>query len=123
MLPLVTENDAMSMLHGLLARKLSSITRALSVTEQDNIAANNGNRELSKAVLELAEKVKTQSMNDLEDPMLRQQVEKADKGVKDSRKRAKILKGILSAMIVGSGINWAADEELRELVMDGEEDG
>jgi hypothetical protein len=34
----------------------------------------------------------------------------------------KTLKGILSAMIVGSGINWAADESLTDLVLDDEDD-
>jgi hypothetical protein len=34
----------------------------------------------------------------------------------------KTLKGILSAMIVGSGINWAADGSLVDLVMDDEDD-
>ncbi|KAF1978343.1 hypothetical protein BU23DRAFT_449638 [Bimuria novae-zelandiae CBS 107.79] len=123
MLPLITENDAVSMLHGLLASRLSSTTRALSTAEQATIAANKDNRELSGAVVDLAEKLKAQSINDIGDPSLHQQVERADKKVKQSRQRAKILKGILSAMIVGSGINWAADEELRELVMDDEEDG
>ena len=74
-------------------------------------------------MLKLADKVKAQSVDDLGDPGLRQQVESAEKDVKDSRKRAKTLKGIISAMIVGSGINWAADEELRDLVLDDEDDG
>jgi hypothetical protein len=34
----------------------------------------------------------------------------------------KTLKGVLSAMIVSSGINWAADESLTELVLDDEDD-
>lgn len=123
MLPLITENDAVSMLHGMLASKLSTATRALGAAEQGNMASNKENRRLSVAVLELAEKVKAQSIDEIGDPLLRQQVEKADQSVKTSRRRTKILKGILSAMIVGSGINWAADEALHELVMDNEEDG
>lgn len=120
---MITENDALSMLHGVLASQLASTTQALSSAEQGNIAALEENRKLSRTMLEWAEKAKAQSVDDLGDPLLRQQVEEAEKDVKDSRKRAKTLKGILSAMIVGSGINWAADEELRDLVMDDEEDG
>ena len=123
MLPLVTENDSLNMLHGLLTSKLASTTRALSTAEQSNIGLSKENRELSETVLRLAEKVKAQSVDDLGDPLLRTQVQTAEKDVKESRKRAKMLKGVLSAMIVGSGINWAADEELRDLVMDDEEDG
>ena len=74
-------------------------------------------------MLALAEAVKSQSADDIDDQRLREQIKTVEKELKDSRRRMKTLKGILSAMIVGSGINWAADEELRELVMDDEEDG
>lgn len=123
LLPLISENDALSMVHGILTTKLANTQRALSAAEQGNITANNENRKRSRAVLKLAEEVKAQSIEDVGDPSLREQVEKAEKKVKESRKRTATIKGILSAMVVGSGINWAADEELRELVMDDEEDG
>ena len=123
MLPLITENDTVSLLHGSLSSKLASSTRALSAAEQANMSANEKNRELSQTMLALAEKMKTQSAEDIEDPRLREQVDTADKELKESRRRMKTLKAILSAMIVGSGINWAADETLTELVMDEKEDG
>ena len=111
------------MVHGSLTSKLASTTRALSTVEQANIVANKKNRELSKRMLALAEEMKAQSAKDIEDPILRDQVDAVDKELKESRRRMKTLKGVLSAMIVGSGINWAADEGLTELVLDDEEDG
>ncbi|KAF1842407.1 uncharacterized protein K460DRAFT_389065 [Cucurbitaria berberidis CBS 394.84] len=122
-LPLIAENDTISMVHGSLASKLASSTRALSTVEQANIVANQKNRELSRMMLALAEDMKSKSAKDIEDPRLRDQVDAVEKELKKSRSRTKTLKGILSAMIVGSGINWAADEGLTELVMDDEEDG
>jgi hypothetical protein len=122
-LPLITENDIVSMIHGSQTSKLASTTRALSTAEQGNIVANQKNRELAQTMLALAEDMKSQSVQDIEDPQLRHQVDTVDKELKDSRRRVKTLKGILSAMIVGSGIDWAADESLTELVMDDEEDG
>ncbi len=74
-------------------------------------------------MLALAEKMKAQSAKDIEAPRLREQVEATEKELREARRRKRLLKGILSAMIVGSGINWAADETLTELVMDDEEDG
>ena len=103
--------------------KLSSITSALSTAEQRNIVANQKNRELAQTMLALAEQTKSQSVQDIEDSQLRHQVDIVEKELKDSRRRVKTLKGILSAMIVGSWINWAADEGLTKLVMDDEEDG
>ncbi|KAL5388425.1 hypothetical protein DPSP01_002998 [Paraphaeosphaeria sporulosa] len=123
LLPLISENDAVSMVHGLLTTKLANTQRILSAAERGNIATNKENRNQSRTVLELAEEAKAQSIEDIGNLSLREQVGKAEANVKESRKRTAIIKGILSAMIVGSGINWAADEELRELVMDDEEAG
>jgi hypothetical protein len=122
-LPLITENDTVSMVHGSLASKLLSNQRAISTTGQANILASQKNRELSATMLALAEEMKAQSAKDIEDHRLRDQVSAVDRELKDSRRRMATLKGLLSAMIVGSGINWAADEDLTELVMDDEEDG
>jgi small-conductance mechanosensitive channel len=120
--PLITENDALSLLHGSLTTKLASTTSVLSAAEQGNIETNRKNRELSKILLALAEDMKEQSTEDIEDVRLREQVKSVERDVKESRRRMQTLKGILSAMIVGSGVNWAADQDLQELVMD-DEDG
>jgi small-conductance mechanosensitive channel len=111
------------MVHGAQTAELTSTAQALHAAEQGNIVANQKNRELAQTMLALAEEMKSQSAKDIEDPQLRDQVNAVDKELKDSRRRVKTLKGVLSAMIVGSGINWAADEVLTELVMDDEEDG
>jgi hypothetical protein len=111
------------MLHGSLTSKLSATRRAIGTAEQGNIIANRKNQELAATMLALAEEMKSQSAKDIEDPRLRDQINAVEKELKVSRRRMKTLKGILSAMIVGSGINWAADEGLTELVMEDEEDG
>src|SRR5690349_21551368 len=97
------------MIHGPLASRLASSTRTLVTMEQANIVANQRNRELSQTMLALAEAKKSQSADDIDDQRLREQIKTVEKELKDSRRRMKTLKGILSAMIVGSGINWAAD--------------
>ncbi|KAG9192053.1 hypothetical protein G6011_10787 [Alternaria panax] len=121
-LPLVTENDAVSMVHGSLTLKLAHTSRSLGTATESNMAANRRNRKLAKTMLALAKEMRTQSVRDLEDEQLRQRVNATEKELRNSRRRMKMLKGILSAMIVGSGINWAADEGLTELVME-DEDG
>jgi hypothetical protein len=122
-LPLITENDTVSMVHGSLASKLLSTHRVISTAAQANIVEGRKNRGLAAKMLTLAEEMKAQSAKDIEDPRLRDQVSAVEKDLKESRRRMKTLKGVLSAMVVGSGINWAADGDLTELVMDDEEDG
>ncbi|KAH7400571.1 centromere protein H (CENP-H)-domain-containing protein [Phaeosphaeria sp. MPI-PUGE-AT-0046c] len=121
--PMIAENDTISMIHGSVSSKLVSTQRAISTAAQANIIASRKNRELSATMLDLAEQMKAQTANDIEDPRLRAKVSAVEKELKDSRRKTKTLKGVLSAMIVGSGINWAADETLTELVMDDEEEG
>jgi hypothetical protein len=122
-LPLITENDTLSMIHGSLTAKLASIIRTLGVTEKANLDANEANREISRTLLTLAKEMKVQSTEDINNIKLRDQVNSVEKEVKEARRRMQTLKGILSAMIVGSGINWAVDEVLCELVMDDEDEG
>ncbi|KAF3007563.1 hypothetical protein E8E13_007071 [Curvularia kusanoi] len=122
LMPLITESDTVAMMHGHLASRLASSTRALVKAEEANIVANQRNRELSQTMLALAEAVKSQSADDIGDQRLREQIKAVESDLKDSRRRMKTLKGILSAMIVGSGINWAADESLVDLVLDDEDD-
>ena len=122
-LPHITENDAVSMVHGLLTAKLNAARVALSTAEERNILANARNRELSKTLLDLADEAKALSKEDIQDPQLRDKVTAVEREVKESKRRLHTLKGILSGMIVGSGINWAENEMLRELVMDDEDDG
>ncbi|KAF2007096.1 hypothetical protein P154DRAFT_517507 [Amniculicola lignicola CBS 123094] len=122
-LPLVTERDVVSMVHGSIAAKLAATTQTLCTAEKENMAVNQKNSELSHELLALAEIAKAQSIQDIDDPRLREKVTAVERDVKESRSRMRTLKGILSGMIVGSGINWAEDEVLCELVMDEEEDG
>ncbi|KAF2872060.1 centromere protein H (CENP-H)-domain-containing protein [Massariosphaeria phaeospora] len=122
-LPLITENDTLSMVHGSLAAKLVSTATSLSVAEQGNMTISRNNKELSQTLLALAEDMKSLSTEDIENPRLRSQVTEVEREVKESRRKKQTLKGTLSAMIVGSGVHWAEDEVLKELVMDDDEEG
>ncbi|KAF1921196.1 centromere protein H (CENP-H)-domain-containing protein, partial [Ampelomyces quisqualis] len=117
-LPMMTEHDTVSMLHGSLAARLVAVQKTVGTTAQANMVARRKNRELAATMLALAEEIKVQTAKDIDDARLREQVGAVEQQVKDSRRRMKVLKGLLSAMVVGSGINWAADEQLVELVLD-----
>lgn len=111
------------MVHGYLTSKLASTSHAVGVAEQRNMEAIAQNQALSKTLLELTTAMKVQSKDDIQDPQLRSKVDAVEKEAKEARRRMRNLKCILSAMIVGSGINWAEDGVFRELVMDDEDEG
>ena len=48
-------------------------------------------------------------------------VRKVNRELKDLKREKQIYKGVAIGIVVNSGVDWARDEELRELVMDDEE--
>jgi hypothetical protein len=84
------------------------------ITAQKNVG-------LATYMLALADQAKEQK-EDIEDPRLRAKVEDLDAAMRASRKRWRILKGTASATIAGSGVDWARDPKLLEIVMDDDDD-
>ena len=110
------------MVHSSLAAKLSSTISTLAATEKSNLSANETNKELAQTLLGLAEEMKSQSTEEIEDLRLRTQLQELDSRVQMARRRWRIMKSVVAGMVVGSGINWANDAMLRELVMDDEDE-
>jgi hypothetical protein len=94
----------------------------LTVTESEHIVASRKNVELAATMIALAEEANTQKKEDIQDPAVREQVAELEEALNISRQRWRIMKGTASAIVSGSGIDWARDEALRELVMDVDED-
>jgi len=76
------------------------------------------NVELATEMLALAEEAKKQKKEDIADPRARRQLEELEAAMKLSRQRWRIMKGTASATVVGSGIDWARDPKLLEIVLD-----
>lgn len=53
----------------------------------------------------------------------RERFKETQEDTKLARKRWKIMKYVLSSIVLGSGVDWARDNELLQLVIDPEEDG
>jgi hypothetical protein len=79
------------------------------------------NRELATTMLGLAEQMKSQEKEGINDPKVRRQLDELEAAMKVSRQRWRIMKGTASATIAGSGVDWARDPKLLEIVLD--EDG
>lgn len=76
------------------------------------------NAELATTMLALAEEADTQRKEDINDPKARQQLDELEVSMKTSRQRWRIMKGTASATIAGSGLDWARDPKLLEIVLD-----
>ena len=92
---------------------------SLSRAEVDNMKVTRRNQELVQVLLDLTEKAKTQR-DDIDDKELKSRLEALERENKARRARWRTMKDVLGSVIVGSGVNWAQDEELCSLVMDEE---
>jgi len=121
--PLIDRRDILSIAHTNLSTALSSISKASTLVEAENIRALTQNRERATMLMDLAKQTKMQRINALHESRLNNQVEKVQTATKVARIRWRIMKSVVAAVIVGSGIDWAADDELRDLVLDDEDEG
>jgi hypothetical protein len=76
------------------------------------------NAELAATMLALAEEADTKRKEDIDDPKARQQLDELEVKMKTGRQRWRIMKETASATIAGSGIDWARDPKLLEIVLD-----
>lgn len=117
LLPLVHRRDLLSLVHENLANAQASALESLSNTEVDNIRVIRRNQELARQLLDLT--AQESSWRDkIDDASLQTQMKEIESEYKKTRAKWDQMKGVLGGIIVGSGIDWARDETLRDLVLD-----
>lgn len=112
----------MSMLHTTITSDIASTTKALSTAEQSYIVANKSNQQLTESLMTLAGDTKTHRSDDVQDPQLRSQLEALNNEARAAKRKWRTIKGVVSRVVVGSGISWAQDEALTTLVLDDEDE-
>lgn len=120
LLPLVDRRDVLSLAYENLARLNASCLENQSNAEVKNIQAISENRDLVQVLLELTSKSNDIEKQDIEDPKLKEELRALEQENKTKRAEYTTLKKVLSAAIVGSGLDWASDEKLLDLVLDDE---
>lgn len=104
-----------------LASAHNAVLKQLRDTEVENIQINRENQELVRQLLELT--TEDNSWRDkLQHAELEAQLEESEAEFKTRKARWEVMKNIASAMVVGSGLNWADDEKLCALVLDESDD-
>lgn len=78
---------------------------------------NKKNQELARTLLDLTSH-DSRWKERIEDEGLKAQLEELEAEHKKRRARWETIKSIASAAVVGSGVDWARDDRLRELVLD-----
>jgi hypothetical protein len=110
------------MIHNALATKQHATSGSLSTAEARYLTANRTNQELASEVLELARRLQHSDTEDVEDEQVLGQLRAAEEELRYARRNYRLMKSSLSSIIVGSGVDWAGDRKLLELVLDEEDD-
>lgn len=95
--------------------------KRLANTEVENLNINQENQELVHQLLELT-KQDDSWREKLHDENLESQMNHLEAELKTSKAKWETMKNIASAMVVGSGLDWADDDMLRALVLDENDD-
>lgn len=93
----------------------------LAEAEAEGQRAARRNRALAAEVLRLAREADRGREAALaDDERVRAQVEALEERLRVSRQKWRVIKGTTSGIVAGSGVDWAGDEVLRDLVLDPE---
>lgn len=121
LLRLINRRDVLSLAHENIHTAHNATVRQLSNLEVENRQIHERNRELVRQLLDLTGP--DGSWRDqLEDQDLIAQMNALDADQQKSQARWDSMKSIASAVVVGSGLNWAEDEKLSALVLDEADD-
>ncbi|KND95281.1 hypothetical protein TOPH_00235 [Tolypocladium ophioglossoides CBS 100239] len=102
------------------ASGMGTLRSDLTEVQAETTRVSRNNVELTAVLFDLAEKVKQKKAGRLDSPRTQNEVARLEGEVKASRQRWRVMKGVASGVVSGSGVDWARDDELRDIVLDPE---
>lgn len=94
----------------------------LTKVQSETLRVSRRNVDLTAELLELTEDVKRNKAAPLDDPRIQREVKALEDEVRSSRQRWRVVKGVASGVVAGSGVDWARDDVLRDIVLDPEDE-
>jgi hypothetical protein len=122
LLPLINERDTLAMLHSSLSSRLQTLHQRIAKLEQENIDMIESNKALAQRMLALAEEAKVERVEEVRDARVRGQLEKLEEDVKRARREWRVMKSVAGGIVAGSGVDWANNPVLLDVVMDDEDE-
>ena len=122
LLPYIRERDSASIATAKQSATLSKTLDDLAHAQSEALRASRANVSMTSELLALAEEAKRKRLGRMSGPEMEAEMKAAEEEAKESRQKWKVIKGTASAVIVGSGVDWVGDPELRDVVLDPEDD-
>ncbi|KAM0564443.1 hypothetical protein ACHAPJ_000656 [Fusarium lateritium] len=120
LLPYVERRDDASISVSKQAAETNKIWNSLTATQSDTLRKSRQNVTSAAELFELAEEAKQKKTVPRNNSRMMQEQEKLEADVKTSKQRWRVMKGVAGGIIVGSGIDWLREDELRDVVLDPE---
>lgn len=121
MLPALEQRDESSSTLAHQSLELRALLNEITEVESQSLRLGRENVDLASELLDLAEqtnRTKAEAIN--ADSEQAAEISRLESEVKLSRQRWRVLKGTASAVVAGSGVDWSRDAELRNIVLDPE---
>ncbi|KAG6007268.1 hypothetical protein E4U21_006186 [Claviceps maximensis] len=118
LLPYIERRDQSAISVSKHATDIGFIRNDLTEVQSDTARVIRRNVDLTSTLFELAEKVKQKQATRLDDEETQSEIRKLEAAMKASRQRWRVMKGLASGIVAGSGVDWARDAKLREVVLD-----
>ncbi|KAI2620688.1 centromere protein H (CENP-H)-domain-containing protein [Hypomontagnella submonticulosa] len=121
LLPALEQRDESSSTLAHQSLELRALLNEITEVESQSLRLGRENVDLASELLDLAEqtnRTKAEAIN--ADSEQAAEISRLESEVKLSRQRWRVLKGTASAVVAGSGVDWSRDAELRNIVLDPE---
>jgi hypothetical protein len=119
----ISQRDSTSSTLAHQSTTLRQTLDTLTEVESQSLRLGRENVKLASQMLVLAEEANKHKTDPIADPEQAEEFARLEKEVKGSRQRWRVMKATASAIVAGSGVDWASDDVLRSIVLDEEEDG
>lgn len=90
----------------------------MTKVQSETLRVSHRNVDLTSELLGLTEELKRKKEAPLDDPRTQREVKRLEDELKSSRQRWRVVKGVASGVVAGSGVDWARDDALRDIVLD-----
>ncbi|KAF3012813.1 hypothetical protein E8E14_008023 [Neopestalotiopsis sp. 37M] len=123
LLGVLTKRDSASIALADQTTSVKQINEDIMDVRSRTLQLSRQNVDLAAQVLDLAGEAEKRKAAAIEDTEQAEQIAQLEQEVKASRQRWRVMKATASAIVAGSGVDWAGDEQLRSIVLDEDEDG
>ncbi|KHO00144.1 Centromere protein Cenp-H [Metarhizium album ARSEF 1941] len=118
LLPLIEQRDQSAINVAKHAADVADVRSNLTEVQSAMARVIRQNVGLTSTLFELAEEVKQKQASRLDDEETQSEIRRLEAAMRASRQRWRVIKGVASGIVAGSGVDWARDAKLREVVLD-----